>query len=315
MAHEDHSGIIASLPFLGSIALLLYNLYFIEKLAFSSGFYSALLLVSKLNSTIIAQEGITNISSQSAATILGMYVSYAMLPFALLCFGLSVLLMVGKSHSRILYLGLGFASIAAAIIATIINGTFNVSYQSMVFALPYIGITLVVLPSISLSMRSAHPNSSPQLRQLSINPDTPYTNMLLLSNRLAASLSGAIKILDMHLDQRGLENLYMIINGHEKNYGSISIIAKKDRLGKEFAAMFREFNAEMKRKGVEIELRILPEELTVEQHERLIIDDKSAYKIPPLNIINRKSEHIVKINRHEANERFESLWNRSQKFI
>ncbi len=42
-----------------------------------------------------------------------------------------------------------------------------------------------------------------------------------------------------------------------------------------------------------------PEE-AARQHERLIMDSDLAYKIPPLNIINKKNEHIVGINGREA---------------
>jgi hypothetical protein len=50
------------------------------------------------------------------------------------------------------------------------------------------------------------------------------------------------------------------------------------------------------------------------QHERLLLDGSEAYKIPPLNIINKKSEHITAVNRDDAARRFEDLWSRAIKF-
>ena len=51
----------------------------------------------------------------------------------------------------------------------------------------------------------------------------------------------------------------------------------------------------------------------VEQHERMIMDSEKAYKIPPFNIINRKSEHIVQLEYSGSRKRFDDIWNRSTK--
>ncbi|MEM3460276.1 MAG: hypothetical protein QXO24_03560, partial [Candidatus Micrarchaeaceae archaeon] len=40
---------------------------------------------------------------------------------------------------------------------------------------------------------------------------------------------------------------------------------------------------------------------------RIIFDDSKAFKIPPLNIINKKSEHITRLSRSDASRRYEEL--------
>ena len=44
------------------------------------------------------------------------------------------------------------------------------------------------------------------------------------------------------------------------------------------------------------------------------MDSMLAYKIPPLNIINQKNEHIVGINIREVQFKFNNLWAKATKF-
>ncbi|EQD46801.1 hypothetical protein B2A_08729, partial [mine drainage metagenome] len=61
------------------------------------------------------------------------------------------------------------------------------------------------------------------------------------------------------------------------------------------------------------EVRVMNPEDAAAQHERFIVDSERAYKIPPLNIINKKSEHIVSIKHGEALRRFDYMWGRGRK--
>ena len=148
---------------------------------------------------------------------------------------------------------------------------------------------------------------------ISIDPQTPYTNVMILSKRLMSKLNGDIKILDMHFDANGLENLSRLLSGNLERYKSVSVLAKRDRLGSEFIRNYSDFKNELGNKGVAFELKVLNDMDAGEQHERVLMDGSSAYKIPPLNIINRKSEHIVSINHREAEARFNRLWTNSTK--
>jgi len=296
------------------LLMLIYTFYYVEKLSYSSGFYSALLLVAHLNSTLIAKEGITNLASQSTATALGIYITYILLPLGLVTFTISAMLLFSKLSGKLGWLALIFASIMFAIVAVVLESMFSTSYFAMQSLLLYASIALVLVPSLLALHRGRIYEHMQHAKPIAINPETPFTNMLVLSGRLMSRLSGSIRILDMHFDAKGLENLSRLIKGHEGQYKNIMVLAKADRLGREFSSNYWDFIDELKKKNVAFELRVIPEELTVEQHERLIIDDNTAYKIPPLNIINKKSEHIVSVNHSEAMDRFEYFWSKSVKF-
>jgi hypothetical protein len=70
----------------------------------------------------------------------------------------------------------------------------------------------------------------------------------------------------------------------------------------------------MRNAGVEIVFMLMSKEDSVAQHERFIFDDEHAYKIPPLNIINKKSEHIVDLRMGEARNRFGALMRNATKY-
>ncbi|MGC8652202.1 MAG: hypothetical protein ACP5UH_03055 [Candidatus Micrarchaeia archaeon] len=298
----------------GSLLMLLYTFYYIVKLSYSSGFYSALLLAARLNSTIIAQEGITNLASQYSATALGLYMTYILLPFGLIALVMSTLLLFSRSHSRMGWATVAFSSVVIIVVAAIIEATFGGHYITTYSMLLYAGVAIALVPSAYLAIHSRKEERIAHARPIAINPDTPYTNMLVLSGRLMSRLSGNIRILDMHFDAKALENLSRLTQGREGNYRSFMILTKKDRLGKEFSLGYADFVDEMRKKGISFELRVVPDELIAGQHERLILDESTAYKIPPLNIINKKSEHIIGINYNEARGRFDYLWSMSTKF-
>jgi hypothetical protein len=43
------------------------------------------------------------------------------------------------------------------------------------------------------------------------------------------------------------------------------------------------------------------------------MDQRNAYKIPPFNIINKRSEHVIKASFRDADRRFSELLNRAIK--
>ena len=68
---------------------------------------------------------------------------------------------------------------------------------------------------------------------------------------------------------------------------------------------------EMKSKNVNLQFRVMSDSDSAIQHERFMMDDNYAYKIPPFNIINKKSEHINRINLSEVRGRFRQLYSNS----
>ena len=138
--------------------------------------------------------------------------------------------------------------------------------------------------------------------------------MKVLSNRIMRKLHGEIKILDMHFDTSSLDNLMQLISGHTQQYRQISVLTSASRLGTSFESSYNDFRSELANRNVAFELRVLSTADAAKQHERILMDDDTAYKIPPFNIINKKNEHIVGINHAEANGRFGKLWSEATKF-
>ena len=158
------------------------------------------------------------------------------------------------------------------------------------------------------------PLAKRNVQPVSLSSDTPYSNMKLLSNRIMRKLNGEIKILDMHFDTNSLDNLMQLIASHMAQYRQISVLTSTTRLGASFEKSYGDFKNELANRNVIFDLRVLTPEDAAKQHERLLIDDSTAYKIPPLNIINKKNEHIVGVNHNEADRRFSDLWSKATKF-
>jgi hypothetical protein len=259
------------------------------------------------------QQIVSQALSQSALSI-AVYITYILIPISLLVFSIGIFwLALGKQNrwtavivvvSAIFYLGL------AILLET--NFTFNYSIYN--YYLTYLGIG-AVLVSGGLVMINERPRSRGiRASPVMINPETPYSNIKMLSSKIFGKMSGDIKILDMHFDSTGIDNLIRMVNGNETRYRSILILTKRERLTKNFDRSFKDFRTELEKYGVAFDVRVLPDELAAEQHERIIMDDRIAYKIPPLNIINKKYENIVGINRQEAERRFMTLQAHATKY-
>jgi hypothetical protein len=136
---------------------------------------------------------------------------------------------------------------------------------------------------------------------------------LVLSRELFSNLKGDVKIVDMHFDSAGMENLALLINDSKANYSKIYVLSNGERLGADFRKRYSNLVAELSNRKIYFEVRIMNTEDAAAQHERFIVDSGHAYKIPPLNIINKKSEHIVSIKHGEAMRRFDYMWGRGSK--
>ena len=70
-------------------------------------------------------------------------------------------------------------------------------------------------------------------------------------------------------------------------------------LDSSFNKEYKDLKNELEGHGTVLEVKLMNNNDAIQQHERFIFDDVIAYKIPPMNIINKKSEHIVKIGRRD----------------
>ncbi len=188
----------------------------------------------------------------------------------------------------------------------VIYSSFDFSSYSGILNITYIAIILSFLFDIYLGYKIYEIGIKKKITSINIVPSKPYSNMIKLRDELFSTFSGDIGIVDKHFNSQALENLHRLL-GENNKIKKITIMTYNEMLDSSFSKEYRDLKNELKNIGIELEVRLMKPEEAAEQHERFIFDSESAYKIPPLNIINKKSEHIVKMSRRDAVKRFEEL--------
>ncbi len=150
-------------------------------------------------------------------------------------------------------------------------------------------------------------------RTMAMDPSKPFSNMLNLQESIFSNLSGHLRIVDKHFNTTSFANLHRLIDGSKSNFTKITILTSKEMLDSGITSSVSDFRNEIGANGIGLEVRLMDEKDTVDQHERLLLDDSIAYKLPPFNIINKKSEHITTISYSEASRRFKYLYDRAIK--
>ena len=311
LSKGSNHAILAYSALLSGFIAMLSDFYYMQILSYSVGLVKGITsMITEYN--ITPSNTLLASLSESSAVVIAVHITYVMLPFALIMFAIGTIWLLGKQSYRVLGIGLIFSSVVFGMLLGVLNTDF---YLGPIRGLgPFLGVALgIIAGSLELSYSSRR-RSVHSARPININPDTPYSNMLVLSRKFFAKLSGDMSILDMHFDNKAVENLLLLLNGNEQGHGLIRVLTSANRLGSHFERSYFDFKEELSNKGVSLELRVMSDTDAQQQHERLIIDSQSAYKIPPINIINKKSEHIVSINRSEALSRFEGIWQRSTKY-
>ena len=307
-----------ALLLIASFAMIMLLFYFDRIISFSIGLGSGISIVANIygsvNRTILSNSSLSSIVASVPTLKLAIYIIYLMLLFDIVILSISISWIFSKQYIKFTSILLAFSAFIGIILLAIMqfNFSFNqftllAAYYTMSFIVMFIGVAVFVQQE--KSARTTHAQS------LEINPNTPYSNLFRISSKIFSRLSGDVYILDMHFDLKGLENLSKLLQiSQNAQISSISILSKKDRIAGEFEKWYFDFEKELKNKGIRFELRILVDQDAQEQHERLLIDSARAYKIPPLNIINKKSEHIVSIDYKSSRARFDTIWSRSLKF-
>lgn len=305
----------ALLALAAGFATLLSVFYYLQQISYYLGESYGVIETIKAYNITAPPSSLATLLSASGALSVGIYIIYMMLPFEVIIFAIGIVWLFERQFAKREMALLGISSFVFLLLTAVLEFNFNFGGAVSEYYVAYIGAVLGITASIypyfygvkrAGTRRRAYP--------IGINPETPYTNMLILSNKLMKRLSGELRILDQHFDARGVENLARLIGGNEGRYSGLYILSKGERFGKEFERAYYDLKEELKNRGVELEVRLMSSEDAQIQHERLIMDGRIAYKIPPLNIINKKSEHIVGVNHGEAYSRFEKLWGRSLKY-
>ncbi|MFP3289367.1 MAG: hypothetical protein RXO35_02980 [Candidatus Micrarchaeota archaeon] len=298
-----------------SIILLFSAVFTIQLLSIAYGTAAGALIQSRQDNM-----NVTPLLAPSVAKLSSIYwsinESYLLFIIALIIEGIAFLLLFkegARSRSRyiLMHASLSFIFIA---LYYIIIASLSVANIELYLFIVAIGIVLVLASDFYLLyLLESMPRKQGRRIMININPSTPFGNALELQEKIFSQLSGNLRIVDKHFNSSSLENLYRLISPYLKNISAIRIITSKEMLDKSFATNYNDLKAELAKNNVEIELRIMNDDVAREQHERFMFDSSNAYKIPPFNIITRKSEHIVKISLSDAKKRYDELYNSSTK--
>ncbi len=304
----------AVLAMAAGLLALLSVFYYIEQFTYLLGeAYGVIEAINAYNITT-ATSPFINLVSAAGALSVGMYFVYAMLPFAVLMLSVGIIWLISRQFKKIEITILGVSSVTFLFLTVATEFNFHFSGTASELYVAYVGALAGIAAALYPYFHTVKKMRVKRAYPIEINPETPYTNMLAISSKLMRRLGGDVRVLDQHFDVRGVENLARLLGGNEGRYSRILILTKGERLGKDFERSYYDLREELANKGVTLEIRIMNDEDAVIQHERLIMDDNIAYKIPPLNIINKKSEHIVGVNHGEAYARFKKVWDRAAKY-
>lgn len=181
----------------------------------------------------------------------------------------------------------------------------------------YTGVSAGILSSAYLEYmtRRSYALQKQEMPRNSISVDAskPFTNALELQEGLIAKLGGNLIVVDKHFNSTGLANFHRLISSYTANFNKVTILTSRGMLDSDFMANISDFRREMGSYNIELDVRLMDEKDAVDQHERLLIDDRVAYKVPPFSIINKRSEHITRISASDARASFSHLYSRAIK--
>jgi hypothetical protein len=192
----------------------------------------------------------------------------------------------------------------------------SINYASAYLILVYVAmaVALGIDLYIEFSMHSNNPFGERSSKGMRIEPNAPYSNLVRLREGIFSKLHGEVRIVDKHFNSDAIANLHRLLETNLNKINKLEILTSREMFDVKFQENYTDFKNELKNAGVELDFMLMSNEDAVAQHERFIFDDERAYKIPPLNIINKKSEHIVDLRQGEVRSRFNLLMRNATKY-
>ena len=131
-----------------------------------------------------------------------------------------------------------------------------------------------------------------------ISPRTPYSNLVRL-RRVLRQESGTVTWADQHFGARAFEELVDELDPTKVT--ELRIISGAAAVSAKSFKDYERFRDEMRTKGVAVEWRV---DAIREWHDRWLIDDKTAYNVPPVNSLfaNQYSEILPTSERPPVDE-------------
>lgn len=311
---------LAILLSIASLTLVLSAVFRIQLLSITYGVGAGAQIqanATSKNVTPILQQAASNVSS-IYNTILIEYVSMAvalgMLISSALLYRYRVNILTTEAREHITLHGTLF--LIYALLFFINNAGILVQMSMYYIAVVYVAMLMcasidiyVIFSRYVLPARMA-----PRKTDLQLDPSKPYTNLIRIKDKIFSGFSGKIGVVDKHMNSVGLENFHRLIRDNLDSLSEINIITSKEMLDSEFSRNYLDSKSEAENSGVKFNVMIMNENDSMVQHERFVFDDKNAYKVPPFNIIHKKSEHITRIKLSEARSRFDQLYRKSIKY-
>lgn len=303
----------------GSLILVAGALYMVKNFAYYFGVGVGAAAQSITSNTAITAPLLQQTASNLTAFHVGILEAYAVSLVALGLLGSAMMMFLLRNERsaklrRYHFLHLGF-TIVYILLFFIIVSSFYGFFDPVYIYIYYLGMVLCLASDgyLQYMMMQTAPRSARMKRTMTMNPSTPFSNIVALQEQLFPNMSGHLRILDKHFNSSALVNFHRTVGGSITNFSRITILTSKEMLDSGFSNNIIDFQNELKEDGIALDVKLLDDKDAVEQHERLLMDDNVAYKIPPFNIINKRAEHITTLNLKESQRRFQQLYNRAIK--
>ena len=303
---------------LGSLMLIFGSVYLIGSLSTIYGVGLGASLQSNADGSPLSQSAAILVSQLSTIGR-GILESYVLFVISLILSGAAMMLLLSRKErptraaGRYTLLNASF-SIVYILVFFIASSDLILNSQSAYLYVPYVGFLVCIGADIYIEyLIRAWPASPGQgaMRSMSIDPSRPFSNMMALQEGLFPSMSGHLRIVDKHFNSAAMSNFYRLVGKSIGRFGKITVLTSKEMMNSSFPEDVKDMRSELGASGVGFEVRLMDDMDSVEQHERMMLDDSIAYKMPPFNVINRRSEHITRISFKDADRRFSHLYGRA----
>jgi hypothetical protein len=299
---------------IASLVLATATIYVMEVLAINYGIGVAVQSLTQ-NATVSTalQQTVPQLESAMKEVYLIMLIAFGMLGSSLILY-MTRYRRFGALNRRYSLLHTSLTLIYIALFFIVLSN-FSINLFSLYFILIYMAMATALGIDVYLEyeINAKSPMGSKSAGGLRIEPDAPYSNIVRLREGMFSKLHGDVRIVDKHFNSDAISNLHRLLEENKK-VDKLFIVSSSEMFDAKFQENFTDFKNEMKNAGIEIVFMLMSKEDGVAQHERFIFDDEHAYKIPPLNIINKKSEHIANLRLGEARQRFEELTKNAIKY-
>lgn len=305
---------------LASFILSAASLYVSDILAINYGVGAGALIQSKADNTNVTSILVptTNELNVLHRAWLEAYILFAI---AIAMLGSAFMIYLNRSvktrqaarRYTLLHLALTFIYVA---LFFIVLSSFSFNLTGIYFWAIYASMFVAVCVDayLELVIHSPKLKSIRQHGDVRLEPEKPFSNIVALRDTVFATLNGHLRIVDKHFNSDAIGNLHRLIETNLQSIKTIDILTSPSMFDYAFQQNYTDFRNELGNAGIEFNFMIMSDADSSDQHERFVFDDTHAFKTPPLNIINRKSEHVTKLKLKDAVNRFEQLSQNAMKY-